>query len=105
MSELAKKMNVNSTYRSAVDGEIEKISNADLKWVKDLEVFQNHTFHYKGKEFIGVLSCCFDKGIYSVTLKLERKLVIGYRSFLAGFTFDSNGNVYPISDKLLYAND
>ena len=95
-------MNIDSKYQLIVDQEIKRISNSDLEWIKYLELSQNHTFEHDKETYTGVLTYIYDKEMHTVTLKLERKLLIGYRSFLAGFQFDINSNLYPIREELLY---
>ena len=95
-------------YQVAVETEIKKISSGNLEQLKSLEPLTNHSFSDTDKQYKGTLiyfpSSIANKN-YSVVLKLERKLFVGYRSFLAGFSFNDEGAVLPISEELLYSCD
>ena len=100
-------MNEDEEFQLAVDTEIQNIARGDLDWIEKLEPFTNHAFSYNGKQYEGSLiyyPAGMSQEYHSVVLKLERKLMVGYRSYLAGFSFNDQ-KVFPILSELLYSCD
>ena len=47
-----------------------------------------------------------DDQVHSFILMAQRKIFSGlYRKYLAGFSVDSEGNIFSIADKTLYSHD
>ena len=95
-------------YQVAVETEVKKISSGKLDKFKLLAPLTNHSFTVAGKQYAGILIYFPPSNLnnrHSVALKIERKLLVGYRSFLAGFAFNNEGEVLPISEELLYSCD
>lgn len=93
-------------YQDAVDAEICRItSSADFDWIRKLESpFSGpHQFEYCSVSYeagTSYLPAGWLNEKESFILTLERRVCIFiYSNYHAGFTFDGDNNVYPVSEE------
>jgi hypothetical protein len=101
---------LDSKYQFAIDAEAKKISLGDLDELKSLPPISNHKFKFDGAAYLACIhyfpiDLNTEYPYHSIVLKETRKLVLGHRNYLAGFSFDDSNKVLPISSDLLYSCD